>query len=34
MRELAQNNEILSGLGKMNMEKLDNLLKGYQAKKM
>jgi hypothetical protein len=28
MGELAQNNEILSGLGKVTMEKLDNLLKG------
>jgi hypothetical protein len=34
MGELAQNNEILSGLGKVTMEKLENLLKGYHAKKM
>jgi hypothetical protein len=32
MGELAQNNEILSVLGKMTMEKLDNLLKGYHEK--
>jgi hypothetical protein len=34
MGELAQNIEILSGLGKMTMEKLDNLPKGDHVKKM
>jgi hypothetical protein len=34
MGELTQNNEIRSRLGKMTIEKLDNFLKGYHAKKM